>query len=633
MNKKASLILGLILLIMTTIILNTLTHYLWGFNTIYSSDELRNFARARQIASHNIDFYHVWDNPAVYELYPAGIHVLLSSFMLMGSTFNIYLISFIFKIMFAIIPTLLVFLAGLKISKKIGLFSAFFYITSFFIFTNSKSYYVYMFVNTNAVAAQNITSVTLYGALVVFLLSLKSAKKFYIFDIIFLLFLIVHGISHISTYMGFVFNFSLFFISLSIYGFMKRNEKLKNIGIKYFFLTYISLIFVFFIYYFPMYPALLGENYHIVHFFPKFIPPLFIRNLPQILLGGLIILLPVSMILLKKKFDRVVSEPLSSRGKLIFIAGIISLYIIIYLYSLYAVTFNPTEYHYSFTLIFSPFPLYLPFHNLPLISLLSITVGFIAYIFSIFSIYGLLKKWKTNLSFLNIGMMFLLFFIIWWMFGFIYKYYASRIIYFNYILPFILAGGVSMLFKKCSNIGFNGSNIRKAIRLTILLLIISLFLGTSTVTTINKDPVVRDNFNISNPLRFGTISAQEITPSFAIYVNHITEKDEYLLGNYYSIDSLGAITWIKPPVKRYVTYFKNHKLWVITYTALRNPNTLNLQVFCNAYKPTRYMVVGYNEHFRYDTALPVKKYDNSPNLLKIYQSNGGQRVYLIVFNK
>ena len=218
----------------------------------------------------------------------------------------------------------------------------------------------------------------------------------------------------------------------------------------------------------------------------------------------------------------------------------------------------------------------------------------------------------------------------WFVFGFILMYYASRIIYIQYFLPFILAIGAYYFLKRESK-SIKHLSLRRFLRLSFVILLVIILISVPVVSFINKDPNIRDESSISNPLRIGTSSPPWSTYDFIVYANYHIDSSQYILGNSYSVETLSATTFGKPPTIGWVIYYKNHTLWTITILAIRNPSKQTLERFYNTYYPTKYMFVGYREHYYWGPVMPVERYDNSPYLLKIYQSNGGQRVYLIIF--
>lgn len=621
--RKKTLYLFLVFLILFSIIINTGCTYLWGYHTIVSTDEIRHYDRAIQIALHRVDINKMWFQPKVYDLYPAGLHLLLSSFMMMSGDFNVFDISFIFKIMFALVSTLLAFLIGLKFNSTVAIFSAFFYITSFMIFTNSKTYYVYLFTYSNYITTTSITIIMLFVSTLSFFLSLKINKsKRVALSSIYVLSSVVHGISHISTFIGQLLNFSAFFIFLIVYEYVKNNKKIKDTAGLFLFLTMLSGFFTFLIYYYPMYSTIIGPEYKIYHLFPSLLPPQLIEKLPilLLLLVGLsfafyfvILKLPSKAIILRKRY---------------YVPVIVFGYILLYGYALYAVTTTPQSYVYSSVLIFSPFLTFIPKPPLSIISIYSLIAGFSIYLVSVIGLWYVLKKFERAKL---MGYAYLSFFLIWFIAGFVIKYYASRIIYLQYFLPFIL--GISAYyflseFKR--NYKEPTNKYITFVKRTFILLIVLILVMVSVTSFVNKEPAIREIENIENPLRFGTSQPPWWTYDSIVYTQHITNSSEYILGNSYSVQVLTATTGTLPPTSSWVTYYKNHTLWGVTVTAIRSPSRSNLIEFCKTYHPTRYMVVGYKEHFYYGPKMPVD-YDNSPYLLKVYQSNGGQRMYLITF--
>ena len=636
--KKASLMLVMIAIILLSITLNTITLYIWGYHTIVSSDEVRHFARARQIAYHNVDFYHVWNAPNIYELYPGGLHVFIASFMLTSGDYNAFDLNIILIIMFYTLETFLVFLLGLKISKRVALFSSFFYITFFEIFTDSKTHYIYVFTHLDYVSTSHITLITLFASLIIIFMYFKnSGKHNYRLDILFSLLLIVHGVSHISTYIGYVSNFSFLFIILFFYSLLRGNNKLRLLSLRFLVLIAVSTLGMFLIYYAPMFSDVINNsNYNPYKFLPEILPKFVVNNFYLYLI--ILIIMVISLYFIIKHVKLLPFWMYGQKVKKLTLVIFVILYILLYILTIFSVSQSPKTYTYDFVLLMGVFPTYIP-HNIigiSYVSQYSLFAGFLMFLLSVFGLYLLLKSKRFYVWLL--GIIFIIFYLVWIFFALGIKYYANRIIYFEYILPLLLAAGIEEIiicFRKKNERGFSQDNIRHIsfrnfLKIAIIIFIIFIFLSISIISVANKDPLLRDATNISNPLRFGKTQPLQITYGFIVVVNYYTNYNEYVLGSKNSIEPLAATTHIKPPDTTYVNYYKKNNLWYVVILPLRNPTKDNLNRYLKNYPTTRYLVVSYKEVFPWGARMPVEKYDSSPYLLKTYESNGGQRLYLIV---
>ncbi len=628
--RKKYILWVLLFLVLYAIILNTLCTYLWGYNTIINPDELRIYDRAKLIALHKIQLNRVWNAPNIYDLYPAGLHLFIASFILLtNNQQSVFSISLLFRILLSLIPTYLSFLIGLKFSKKVAAFSAFFYITSMIVLTKSDTYYITLYSYSNVVSTGAITRITVLISLLTFLIPIKENKESINskYGILFLLSASIHGASHISTYLGFVFNFSALFLILFIYAFLTGKKYLERYSAFYMFLTFLSVIFVFFIYYFPMYKFIIQEPYSIGKLLPKFLPEFFIDYLPIVLLGLTIVTLFLLFAILKYSKGVIFKPTKLVFGRRIVSILILNMYIILYIVVLYLVTKNPLLYVYDFTLIFSPFPTYIPRHIPSFISVLSLVAGFTFYSISVYAIHIIFKKEFLKDGYLIIYI-YIIFFVIWFIFGFVVSYYASRIIYIQYILPFILAIGISKIIPKYK---IGEIKLKNLVKILLVLFIIAIISSSNVLSVANKDPVIRYSSEIQNNLIIGKVNDPIVTYDFMIYLNYYSSNDEYILGSKNSIEAVFTIVDFKSPTTTFVRYYKNNSGFSIVFLALKNPTKTNLERVYKTNYPTRFLIVGYNEMFPFKQPLPIKKYDSSPNLIKIYQGQGNQRIYLIAY--
>ena len=290
---------------------NVSPHLVWGFNTILGHDEICHFARAKNIAHGNIDIFHLWDRTDYYNLYPPGLHILEAFFINSARVENIYTISFIFKFMLMAVILLLYFMVGSKISPKIGLLASFFRGTFFFVrshytagyYTNLASY----FGRPDPCMYHEIfVLVVIFSILCI--LRTDNLKSFKNGVFLFLLFIasVCHGLIHMGTYIGYLFEFPLVLLGMGIIfvKFWRLNDndvKLKENITLYTVITMIillSLPVVFFMYYYPMWGELLGDKYTIGNTLAGMgISPFFAYIAPYIciflMLSGVFVLLSV----------------------------------------------------------------------------------------------------------------------------------------------------------------------------------------------------------------------------------------------------------------------------------------------------------------------------------------------------
>ena len=638
LTKKITM-LSLIILVMLCIAINISSNIMWGYDTTRGSDEFRHFARARQIAYHNIQINKMWDDPQIYDLYPPGFHVFVASFMILTDNYDAFFISIVYRILFSMIISLTIFLIGKKVNYLVGLLSVFFYNTFFFISANvgrvgAISYihpYVHLVSRQSYLATYLITHEMVFISILLYLLFMKSNSKNEIkIGAVFLLVGAVHGISHISTFIGFVVNF-IGFLLIAILISLPKNKYAVIKNIKILLITTLALPLTYFFYYYPMTPEVLTSKYNLSHFLPKILPNFVINRFTEIFLTVTIFsTLAIAIIYLFQNYwkkSALSTEFFSLSKKYVFI--FIPLYIILYLSIILLVTDNPQNYRFSvYQLINGIFPTYFPsLYNY--LSLYSLIIGFGMYILTIISIFFSLKS--SHRIVLHILMMYLAFYMIWWLFAVPIHYYADRIIYFMYVLPFIYALGTYYFLKKI-NIFKTHKTIDKQFKYLIVSIFLILILLTNITTQVNSDPLIRDKMDISNPLRIGVNNAPVITGTLSTVVNQYIYKNEYVLTSMLVGEALAGTTHIRPPTLMYNTIVKDHKNVTLRRRAFFGSDEYR-EKFFEQYN-ARYLIVGVMDVTTGGEIpgqlAPINRYNNSPHLILIYAKGDGERIYMWV---
>ncbi|AGB04681.1 hypothetical protein AciM339_0801 [Aciduliprofundum sp. MAR08-339] len=625
MNKK-TVFITLIGILLIGIMISTSQEFLWGVDTIGGTDELHHFSRAYAIANRWVDPYHEPDNPKFFDFYPAGFHLLLGEFILLSGFTSVYVLYIILKILYFLIPAIIVFLIGTKVDWKVGLLSVFFLATYFEILTSVHNYYIYVSTPQNYLNTNFITITSFFSTILLYLLFIKARDKEIFLGSLITLFGVVHGISHISTYIGYIFNLTSFLIIFFIYFVFKKNFTQSIKMVKLLLYTFLSLPLSFFIYYFPMYPVILNPPYRFKYFWPPFIPQSFLDYAPHIFIISLISIIIILIYLTKfihySKYRGYLSFPRISKY-IIFIFGL--LYIILYLTIVYKVTTNPRDYSFSgFILLAGVFPTYFPHRVYSYISFFSLIVGFLMFILSAFVItfyYKIINK----THYLNyILIMYIIFYVTWFIFAIIIHYYADRIIYFRFLLPLVYSLAIFLVLSfKVFSIGK-----KKIVRNVVVIGIIFVILSTNVVSQIAKEPSIREEFEIPRPIR-GSVSPPLIYSSLAVVTNTLTKPGEYVLASGATLPALATTTHIKLPTYSYSLTYTDHRNWSITINALRGKN---MNIFFERYN-ARYLIIGYGDltmgryPWGWHTA-PISSYDKNPHLLLIYEGNGGERIYL-----
>jgi len=603
---------------------NVAPHLVWGFNTILGHDEICHFARAKNIAHGNIDIFHLGDRTDYYDLYPPGLHILEAFFINSAGVENIYTISFIFKFMLMAVILLLYFMVGSKISPKIGLLASFFRGTFFFVrshytagyYTNLTSY----FGRPDPCMYHEIfVLVVIFSILCI--LRTDNLKSFKNGVFLFLLFIasVCHGLIHMGTYIGYLFEFPLVLLGMGIIfvKFWRLNDndvKLKENITLYTVITIIillSLPVMFFMYYYPMWGELLGDKYTIGNTLAGMgISPFFAYIAPYIciflMLSGVFALLLVFRHPLVKVMK---THYISKRMTLLMLFS----YIILYFTAVSIVTRSPGSYHYGSVALESIFPIYIPTSiSNPLVTIPTVIVGFIIFGMSVIGLWYSFNSESHEMRFL--GLMYFLLYIAWAITFFVLGLHASRTWLFRYIFPFLYAGSIIFLWEKRIKI------FRVSVTKIAVVSIILMFIFTSFIIVVNKEAWVRSSVEPTSKFSFGDVGYAQATPEFIAVVDSYVDK-EYVLATSETLKVMGATTDAKILAKEYYTYIKDNKPIGIERLALEGKE-YRVSFFRNY--NARYLIVAIGDLNR----LNIEKYNQDPNLIRVFQGSYGQSVYL-----
>ena len=623
LSRRAVYLLFLIILLFGALH-NVAPHLVWGFNTILGHDEICHFARAKNIAHGNIDIFHLGDRTDYYDLYPPGLHILEAFFINSAGVENIYTISFIFKFMLMAVILLLYFMVGSKISPKIGLLASFFRGTFFFVrshytagyYTNLTSY----FGRPDPCMYHEIfVLVVIFSILCI--LRTDNLKSFKNGVFLFLLFIasVCHGLIHMGTYIGYLFEFPLVLLGMGIIfvKFWRLNDndvKLKENITLYTVITIIillSLPVMFFMYYYPMWGELLGDKYTIGNTLAGMgISPFFAYIAPYIciflMLSGVFALLLVFRHPLVKVMK---THYISKRMTLLMLFS----YIILYFTAVSIVTRSPGSYHYGSVALESIFPIYIPTSiSNPLVTIPTVIVGFIIFGMSVIGLWYSFNSESHEMRFL--GLMYFLLYIAWAITFFVLGLHASRTWLFRYIFPFLYAGSIIFLWEKRIKI------FRVSVTKIAVVSIILMFIFTSFIIVVNKEAWVRSSVEPTSKFSFGDVGYAQATPEFIAVVDSYVDK-EYVLATSETLKVMGATTDAKILAKEYYTYIKDNKPIGIERLALEGKE-YRVSFFRNY--NARYLIVAIGDLNR----LNIEKYNQDPNLIRVFQGSYGQSVYL-----
>ena len=631
MNKKV-VYLALISVLFLGIGINV-SHqlFIWGFQTVTGGDELAHFSRAQAIARGYVDAYHEYDNPQYYDFYPGGFHVLAAQFIVLSGFTPHYNISFVFKVVYALLTGIFAFLIGSRINWKIGIFSSFFFATYFRVFTWSKPFYINITSPQNTFGSVFISTPMIFFTILLYLMFLKAKDGELKYGSLVAFSGVVHGISHISTYIGFLVNFVGFSVIILIFILLKYRSYFLKI-VKMILYTVFSLPFVFFIYYFPMFPDVLFSPYLPDKFFPPFIPSALLPHLPVISMIGLAFVVIILYILNTRSENiNITYIKIDKRIFMLMVAG----YILLYSSVLYLVSKDPFAYPRSGSVILiGIFPTYIPQFYPGIVPTVSLLIGFSMFFLTLLSFI-----WAYHSRFVNFNFMLIIyisFYLIWFVFAIVIKYYPNRIIYFQYVLPFIYATGLVSIFIKSRtdesskrfrvirNIARNG-NIKKTIAVGIVLMVLS----TSVISQLTKDPELR-YVSAHPPVDIGKHSPTRSDPSLSCTVTYLTEPGEFILSTPENLEVMATTSDIRSPCNHWSQTYTDHRDWGALVKALRGTDS---RPFYDTYD-ARYFVVGYGDIYGATSIFGYGKYHSpdiysrNPNYILIYQDQYNERIYM-----
>ncbi len=591
--------------------------FIWGIETTSSADELDHFSRANAIAYGYTDLRHEYDNTDFFDFYPSGLHIAIAEFTILSDFYPAYITSLVFRTIYSLIVGVVMFLIGSKINWKVGIFSSFFSSTFIQVLT-SNTYYIYLSSWYNYLTTGVITVICTLFVLLFYILYFKNKDNDPRIGLLIVIFGTIHGISHISTYIGFIVNFiafSLFILPLVFFRYKYLFIKLLNI-ILY---SILSLPAVFFIYYLPMYPEVLSPTYLPEKFFPSFVPSHYVNFFPIIF--SLMFIFILILLIILDKYSKKGAISYFKTNKYIFI-GMLGSYITLYGLVLLFVTKNPQKYNFSgFAILAGIFPTYLPHSYNGVVSLASISVGFIMFGLTVLAFVFTYNYSSVNIYFILI--LFFSFYVVWFMFAIIIKYYADRIIYFKYILPLIYGIGLVSFF---SHKRLN-SKYGKLTKKIAVLGIVFLFLSMTIISQITKEPPIRQELEI-NRIEIGSRSVPIMLSSFSYEVNRITERGEYVLATPLTLEAISATSHTRSPTNHWSQSYIDHTNWSITINAIRGRS---LEVFFEKYN-ANYLIVGFRDvvgpiiYFS-NSVAPISTYNKNPNLRLIYVDQYGERIY------
>ena len=627
----------ILILLISGIAIAVSPQILWGFETIAASDIIRHFIRAKALAHHDVDMFHYYPETRIVDMYPPGGHLLMAAIMQLSSIYSIYSIAAIIKITFMVVILLLYFVIGKKISTEVGLLAMFFRLFMFYVTPNVGAKYIFFMADQIHFTAWNITELfVLLSILALYYLLFESnltKKRFLVWDLILLFSVVFHGLTHISTFIGYFVSVPLFLTVLAIiYAPLKSLRKAMLTRITHVVsILGISVCCAYVIYYKKLTDLVLAEGYDISMYLPSWFPQHFIYNhLPFVIAIG--IGCCINIILSYKHIAK------SQIKKIELPDGGLKFLLISYVIS-YICTICATNMSSKYMRIVAEgtttynigafYPIFFTISSNP-ITMLTQVGGIGLFLLSVFGLINLIKSENSNSRY--IALFYTSSYIAWFLFFIPIPYYSHRIGIFRFFIPFLFAASVifiyqyafklQVIFKEFAKTHKSPVIFKKSHNLGTFLVIalLLLFIVINGMSVINKDPAIRMPGAFSSPFRIGTLSPPLCTPEFLDRVNAWTEPDEVVLSTPQTSQCLAAVTDITPISLRYSLHDPEHSEYDEVMCAILYEGKY-MDSFFKKYN-ARYLVVTI-----YDSYLS-RKFDKNPNLIKIYEDPYGQTIYV-----
>lgn len=636
MNKKCCYLILLSIIIIGVIFNNSHQLFIWGHNSAYAFDEFNYFARVGTIYSGETDIFTTIDSSGLTTLYPSGYFIFLTSFIsLTGLDIdNIFLLRFLINTIFIIIPVLIFFLIGAKADKRLGLCAAFFSIVSMSFFSHPSNNFTFISSGLNITGTGVITGIAFLIVILAITHILKSNSNFLKFSIIILLVSTVSGLSHITPYFGFLLQMIILIMVLKIITYIKkpRDRAFLNRQNGTIAMLLLSVVFVYFLYYSTINWNTFKSDYSIGAL-PDFInyewlnyivPVMMILGICSIILYFFFYMQNIKYSGSKKMFKLPLFRRLS------FLLPIFAGYYVLIVVLTTRGLMNPFMHRPT---VGGIFPLFFStsFKELEVIG--SQAIGLILFILALIGLYYLLRDHNQIKRFLGLSFVILYLSRLFLLFplgsSFFYDAYIGAC-----LMPFIYGAALIGIYEsgKRGSTFFTAKSFRKIkikrfLKISIILLIIFLFSSTSILLQFNKEPSVRDriypNFSFlykANP------NPPIVSTNLITAVNAFTNEGEYIIApTSFTLTVLFAMTHIKVSSFNYWGEFNDRSNLIELRSALEGGD--GLKKYVEKYH-ARFIVIAYNDYR--GNLSRIEKFENNPNLVKVYENRFGDRIYQYV---
>lgn len=620
MSKKSTCICLILILLVALLLTNIPRIYVWGYQTI-SGDQIGSFVRAEALYTGETDIYHYPDCNAV-DLYPPGGRIFMAASIVCTDIYDPFTAKLILDSFAIISVILLYFLIGNKISPEFGLLAAFIRSTYFGFVSHPGFNYTYVLPPVNQMATGMITEIMFLTTLLAIIMIFKDSSKFIHFSIIIVISSLISGLSHITPYFGVVFQLTIlmsFFILFSY--FTKQKEKSLFLFLRKFSVIIcllLSMVFVYLLYYSVIDLKNIDKIYNIGSL-PSWLPydllsavkPVSIISL--IVLFFLLVYISISCSTNKKRItEKNFGLPFSKKLPLI----LSSLFVAYYLLVTFLVTSRLIDDYYARSRIGGIFPLYFSTKlSIPKIGA-SQAIGVFLFILAVIGIIYLLKSHNPLKRFLSTV------FLVFYFTHLFLLFPLGNSLYYDapadsYVISFVFAGAILGL---CSPLKKLKVDNKKNLKLFTIILILVLMASLTMLNRANHDYEVREFIQPKSPLFLkGNIHPPAVTLDIINAVRFFTDDGEYILADFRSNNVLYITTDVKISAYGYHSEAKNHSKANELLGALRNDELLGKYV--KKYN-VRYLVVTLGDY-----RMPVREYENRPNLVKVYENQFGERIY------
>jgi hypothetical protein len=652
MSNKSFLRLAIIVIILLLIFTWLSPYLIFGYNIISNSDEMRFFDRGKAIANGDVDLYHYWNNPSHIDAYPPAFSLIIAEMLLMNPGIDPYTVQFIYKAFIIGLSFLLYFWLGTFFSRKMALAAVFFRSCTFMILTDYPSLYTYLFPSGILIGGGNYTEIAVLLTIILvfrFLRHIGSDRTN--LALIFLVGL-AHGESHISGFMSFSIFFSIY---MALYAALLSIKEIKTLLPKMYLLPYLvkvtkatfnnrAMMPIYITFLLPLllhltyYSRIVEEASPAIYDISMILPLSMPSTIYSILILTLFLLGVFSLIMRGRNTAATNSQASLSISTRVWRTALL-LYLVCFIAITYVVNRTPGEYNYLNFAIMTGFPSYLPLNNMNTVSLLSLIAGYILFIMSLLGLIEMRNQ--TNPTAALLAILYLTsyyFFTFTFMLGILRPH---RSMFFLEFIPILLGLAVINTRKILRTISEftwrRNSDFLTAVQFLrrhsrqISAIIIVGFFAVSTFGNANMDPTVRELKAALPVLQFGNIGAPFVTPSFIEKIKEVYTPGEAILSSPDTQVALYAFLdfAIKSP------YWDENVYDNSNYSAVFS----SMHYFIG-YSPSKWlmehggtlMIIGYIDillgppsykGYRYD----LQKFDEDPQIVKLYQDEFGERIY------